>query len=349
MMFASGWLPFTITIISLVGPFLFKQLRAARREESADDDQPAKRSGRPILSLLLIANAIYILYTLLLHPPFNIFSVLRIPFTTPETTIRALLLQRTESRRDGLPPFLELLLTKLASFEVRTMYARFGHDTILKCLDCQNFLQFGLYALSTALVDYIRNICLYGLVTMRGTGRERLRLLGTGVLVTAAAFEAWWISTVDIQVPRDGLGVVMWHDRLFLARQVIFLIVPTIAHNLPASPARSISPFFLLSRTVMELDTTESKARTLDMTRGAAMRNPKLRQNVDRWWGAQQQESEWARAEVKLEEEAEKVGLEISQRNPETGEQEGRLLVKIKTAVRELGKLAWGWEDKPAD
>jgi hypothetical protein len=44
---------------------------------------------------------------------------------------------------------------------------------------------------------------------MRGTGRERLRLLGTGVLVTAAAFEVWWISTVNIQVPRDGLGVVM--------------------------------------------------------------------------------------------------------------------------------------------
>jgi hypothetical protein len=99
----------------------------------------------------------------------------------------------------------------------------------------------------------------------------------------------------------------------------------------------------------MELDTTESKARTLDMTRSAAMRNPKLRQNVDRWWGTQQQESEWARAEPQLEEEAEKVGLGISQGNPEAGEQEGRLLVKIRTAVRELGKLAWGWEDKPVE
>lgn len=70
-------------------------------------------------------------------------------------------------------------------------------------------MQFGLYAAAIALLDYIRNILLYGLVTTQGTGRERLRLLGTGVLVMGAAFEAWWIATVDIQVPRDGLGVVM--------------------------------------------------------------------------------------------------------------------------------------------
>lgn len=76
-------------------------------------------------------------------------------------------------------------------------------------MDCRTFLQFGLYALPTGALDYIRNVLLYGLVTLRGTGRERLRLLGTGVLVSAAAFEAWWLATVDIQVPRDGLGVVM--------------------------------------------------------------------------------------------------------------------------------------------
>jgi ABC-type enterobactin transport system permease subunit len=70
-------------------------------------------------------------------------------------------------------------------------------------------MQFGLYAAAIASLDYIRIILLYGLVTMRGTGRERLRLLGTGVLVVCAAFEAWWIATVDMQVPRDGQGVIM--------------------------------------------------------------------------------------------------------------------------------------------
>jgi hypothetical protein len=132
-MFASGWWPFTITIVSLVGPFLFKQLRAARRENAADDDQPSTSSGRPILSLLLLSNAIYILYSLLLQPPPNLFSGLRIPLTTPAPTIRALLLQRTDPLSDMLPPSLELLITKLASFEVRTLYARCA-STVLPLL-----------------------------------------------------------------------------------------------------------------------------------------------------------------------------------------------------------------------
>ena len=122
--FASGWWPFTITIVSLAGPFLFKQLRAARREEAADDDEPRQRSGRPLISLLLLLNSIYILYRLLLEPPPNLFASLRIPFTTPAPTIRALLLQRADPPADFLSPQMELLLTKLASFEVRTMYSR---------------------------------------------------------------------------------------------------------------------------------------------------------------------------------------------------------------------------------
>jgi hypothetical protein len=137
IMFASGWWPFTITIVSLVGPFLFKQLRAARREDAADDDQPSSTSsGRPILSLLLLSNAVYILYSLLLQPPPNLFSGLRIPFTTPAPTIRALLLQRTDPPSDMLSPSLELLITKLASFEVRTLYAR--------CASLATVLHFGL-------------------------------------------------------------------------------------------------------------------------------------------------------------------------------------------------------------
>lgn len=130
LLLASGWWPFAITLVSLVGPFLFRQLRAARREEAADDDEAAgstqskRRIMRRVISIFVLSNAIYIIYSLLLHPSPNIFSALRIPFTTPAQTIRALLVQRTEPHADILPERMELLLAKLESFEVRTMYAR---------------------------------------------------------------------------------------------------------------------------------------------------------------------------------------------------------------------------------
>jgi hypothetical protein len=126
----SGWWPFAITLVSLVGPFLFRQLRAARREEAADDDegtgstQTVRRAMRRVVSVLVLANAIYIIYSLLLRPSPNVFSDLRIPFTTPAQTIRALMLQRTEPHIDHLPVDMETLLAKFESFEVRTMYAR---------------------------------------------------------------------------------------------------------------------------------------------------------------------------------------------------------------------------------
>ena len=59
------------------------------------------------------------------------------------------------------------------------------------------------------LLDYALNMSLYGLITMRGTGRERLRTLGTGILVSAAVFEAYYLCTADVKVPRDGFRVNM--------------------------------------------------------------------------------------------------------------------------------------------
>jgi hypothetical protein len=148
----------------------------------------------------------------------------------------------------------------------------------------------------------------------------------------------------------DGhiLTRLKWHDRLYVARQAIFLIVPTIAHNLPASPAKPISPLFLLSRTTVDLTVTESKAQALDMTHSAVMRNAALRGNADRWWGWQRQEADWARAEPKLAEEAQRIDLGFEAGDPETGDGEGRLLAKIRNAVKDIGRIAWGWEDRSA-
>lgn len=140
---------------------------------------------------------------------------------------------------------------------------------------------------------------------------------------------------------------IQWHDRLYIARQAIFLLVPTIAHNLPASPITPVSPLFLLSRTAGELEITDAKTRALDLTRGATMRNPNLRANSAAWWANEQREAEWAKGDTRLAPEAETVGLGFAEAEGEE-EEDGRLLAKIRAAVKDLGKLAWGWEDRGA-
>lgn len=90
-----------------------------------------------------------------------------------------------------------------------TFSHRFGHDTIQGCEYCQGFWDFALFALPAMLLDYGWHMSIYGLITMRGTGRERLRTLGTGILVSAAVLEAYYLCTADVKVPRDGFRVNM--------------------------------------------------------------------------------------------------------------------------------------------
>ena len=63
--------------------------------------------------------------------------------------------------------------------------------------------------LPAVLLDYMWHMSLYGLITMRGTGRERLRALGTGIFISAAVLEAYYLCTADIKVPKDGFRINM--------------------------------------------------------------------------------------------------------------------------------------------
>lgn len=75
------------------------------------------------------------------------------------------------------------------------------------------------------------------------------------------------------------------------------------------------------------------------------MRNPVLRSNANEWWEKQRREAEWGRTDEQLEEQAERIGMGIFKGDEEY--EPGPLLVKIRTAVQELGKLAWGWQGGP--
>jgi len=120
-----GWTPFVVTALTLVVPTVIVQVRSAARAKADDDDAPPTRSRlRSLLWWLIVLNMLYIAYNFFVHPPKNIFNALRVPFTIPAPMLRAILVQHTQPPREALPLPLENLLTRMASFEVRTFYVR---------------------------------------------------------------------------------------------------------------------------------------------------------------------------------------------------------------------------------
>ena len=87
---------------------------------------PADRfSLHNALSAVAVLHSLWILYTILVRWPPNIFQRLKLPLTTPSETIRAILLQRAGLPQDAaLPRPLDSLLTRLSSFDMRTLYVR---------------------------------------------------------------------------------------------------------------------------------------------------------------------------------------------------------------------------------
>jgi hypothetical protein len=108
----------TSTLIILVSIY-------AMRPGISSREGAASAPLRTPLSILVLLHTIYILYTILVTPPPNLFSRLRIPLITPSDKIRTLLLARAGLPADALlPTSLEDLLTRLAAFDVRTTYIR---------------------------------------------------------------------------------------------------------------------------------------------------------------------------------------------------------------------------------
>ncbi|KAG6816346.1 hypothetical protein H0H87_006761 [Tephrocybe sp. NHM501043] len=86
--------------------------------------------------------------------------MLQVPLNTPTDVIRALLLRYSDTPE--LDTELEELLRRLTSFEVRTLYPRFGHNVIATCSYCHSFEDFALYFLPRPIISYIREMAFVG-------------------------------------------------------------------------------------------------------------------------------------------------------------------------------------------
>ncbi|CDO71154.1 hypothetical protein BN946_scf184845.g24 [Trametes cinnabarina] len=206
------------------------------------------------LTLLVVFHTLSVLYTIIVLWPANIFQRLRIPLTTPSDTIRTVLLQHAGLPADApLPKPLETLLTRLASFDTRTLYVRFGQTVIQDCEYCSTFDEFLIFAAPRIALGYVKAAAVVGLITIKGSGHERLRTWSVALIVAAFIVEGYWIATTPIGIPRDGRNVFMWHDNLWLIRHLFFLAFPILIHNLPRSPPK-MDPALLLTAARAQLE-----------------------------------------------------------------------------------------------
>ncbi|KAK7439841.1 hypothetical protein VKT23_017413 [Stygiomarasmius scandens] len=313
---------YLVTCVAIVFSYLFITPRALQRHQNVVTSPP---NLRKILSSLLLLHTLFILYNIIVLPPPNLFTRLDLPLGTPTDSIRSLLLMNSDE--PILPKHIEQLLTRLGSFEMRTLYVRFGHDVVASCEFCSNFNDFALYASPAPLLSYIREIALVGLITLQGTLHERHRALGVGVLIALLLAEGYFTATALIQIPQNDYsvrktfwaptGVFMWHDTLYLLRQIVFLILPLAIHFVlpPSRPfavpgipgaANAQTPH---AAAMMSLQALVPKLQLLRYTRGAVMRNPTLRNAASEWWNTERQEGEWIREDEIVQNTARQIGV----------------------------------------
>ncbi|KAJ7732201.1 hypothetical protein B0H14DRAFT_2409325, partial [Mycena olivaceomarginata] len=289
-------------------------------------------STRSLLNIFLLLHSLYFVYQLIVLPPLNIYTRLKIPLNTPADAIRSILIQQSDT--GDLPKPLETLLKHLGSFDVKTYYVRFGHSVVSNCDYCLSFNEFAMFALPSALLSYIWAAAAIGLVTIVNSGRERYRTLAVAAVAGAFCVEAYYIVTVSIEIPKDDKPVFMWHDTLLLLRRLLFLILPVVVHMLPpsASAAALVNPTATAMRTAEQ---TALRLQLLRLARGAVMRAPDLRARAVAWWTAEAREGEWVREDEGVRELARKLNSGFDEGGSD-GEGAGPLRATARQSVAAL-------------
>ncbi|KAJ7636901.1 hypothetical protein FB45DRAFT_789011 [Roridomyces roridus] len=261
-------------------------------------------STRSLLNIFLLLHSLFWLYSIMVLPPHNVYTRLKLPLSTPTDAIRSILLSQSDT--GDLPRPLETLLKHLGSFEVKTYYVRFGHSVVANCDYCRSFDEFGMFALPGALLSYIFQAIVIGLVTISSSDRERWRTMGVAAVAGAFCAEAYYIVTAPIEIPKDDRDVFMWHDNLLFFRRLLFLLLPIIVHNAPASrhTAAIANPTLAAIRTAEQ---TTARLQLLRLTRGAVMRTPDLRARAAAWWTADAREGAWIREDEGVRDLARKL------------------------------------------
>ena len=189
---------------------------------------PSKRASllsRHPLSLpekvLVGLNTLWQLYRIF-FPPFDLFITNRLSLLAPQHVLRSALYGRSPSTDSSAVeplgddhPLVELLLQKLSRPEGRTLYSRYGHETLFNCIWCTNKEDFALYSLAGIIGPYVFVAAVLGVLSLSSvSGRDSQRRTELWrawfgwTLIVACTVEIGLKYNWDIKVTnRDGLHV----------------------------------------------------------------------------------------------------------------------------------------------
>ncbi|KAF5351152.1 hypothetical protein D9756_008322 [Leucocoprinus leucothites] len=338
-----AWDTYLATSLAVGAPWLYFTFKGQQGPQQAQSDLST--------SILLLAHTIYILYLILVAKPENVFNTFNLPINTSPDSIKALLLQSSEF--GNIPGHLELLLKRLGSFDMRLLYVRFGHDAVATCEWCSSFEDFSLSSLPAALLAYIREAGIIGLLTLSSSKRGYLRPLGVGALVISCLTEFYWIATSTIQIPKEPGDEPTWmlHDQLLRYRHLLFLVLPLVIYRLPTIPipipilSSLLSPPVALSAEqkhqhfTVTLRTLEHLLPALHLTKytkAAIMRTPELRDRANQWWDEEEKEGHWMLEDEGLKKTAKMAGLGFGEGSSGTGADDEPLRQSATIALRSL-------------
>lgn len=85
-----------------------------------------------------------------------------------------------------------------------------------------------------------------------------------------------------------------WHDAVYIARHIFFLMLPILLYFLPASPTPPpLTPLLIQMRS--NVDMLARRVTLLKYLEPAILRDERLREAATGWWGKQKTIGKWVR------------------------------------------------------
>ncbi|KAF8553671.1 hypothetical protein OG21DRAFT_1413910 [Imleria badia] len=296
-------------------------------------------------------HTLLVLSDLALSRPPNLFARLRIPVNAPVDRIRSLLMREAGFNTMGersavivppeIPKDVETLLTRLGIQGSRDIYVRFGQRAIQTCSYCSSTADYTILVLSGILLDYLRTATLLLSLTTTINGRQRWRTNVLGALTCAFLAEVYaFTSASAVPLEKDANTAFMWHDNLFLARNILFVVLPVVIQILPAiypPPPASAALAPVLGR----LERTLPRAQLLRYFRQAVLRHPYTRERAVEFWTNDAADGAAARGNPNVQTTASKLGFGFASPagSGDMDGQESVLRVNARMAVQSLKPL----------